>query len=574
MAGTIVTDLTLVEDAEVTTDYLVLGTFASARALNDDIKVEGVNAINGRVSANTAWALAATPTANLDLTGTDVHVYSWLRTMTWPSMDTLANGGLGISISSDAAPTLTGTTPSNGPTNSKTWYLAGSDTDTTAGWVCYVVDPNGTPTLSLGTPVISSVDRIGLRAKVVGTVSNKTLNIQDDIIRYGTGITFTGGTTGSPGTFSELYTYDSSTTRAWGVITKNQGIYATAGKMRIGTTPQTSATNFIDSNQVVLFPNYPVTNTLYEVLLTGNVTYPTTFQLGLYTNNLTSAGVIMRGSGNTATSGHSVWNISASNPNTTCLLYGSTLSELRRANFRSNSQIRSCSISNFGNISASGAFFNDCSFQGLKLTAPIMATYAISVSGTNAATITDCKFVNCNTAVLWNVNINTNTYLDGTTFISNGTGHAMELGPQVPSSITLTNVTFSSYGSTGTTNAAIYNNSGKAVTINIVSGTTPTYYNGAGATTTVANNISITLTGLKNPSEVRVFGTGTQTEISGTGDENVTDGDHVFSVGSGVGVDISILSLGYQNLRILNYSSVGNASIPISQVIDRQYENP
>ena len=59
MPGTFTTDLTLIEDAEVLTDYLVLGTFASARALNDDIKVQGGNAINGRVSANSAWALAA-----------------------------------------------------------------------------------------------------------------------------------------------------------------------------------------------------------------------------------------------------------------------------------------------------------------------------------------------------------------------------------------------------------------------------------------------------------------------------------------------------------------------------------
>lgn len=573
MAGTIDTDLTLIENAEVTGDYLVLGTFATARALNDDIKVEGTNAINGRVSNNTAWALAATPSANLNLTGTDIHIYSWLRTLTWPSMDTRANGGLGVSVSSDASPTLTGTTPSNGPTNSKTWYLAGSDTDTTAGWVCYVVDPNGTPDLTLGTPDISSVDRIGLRAKVVGTVSNKTLNIQDDVIRYGTGLTFTGGTTGSPGTLSELFAYDSNTTRAWGIVTRNGGIYSLAGKIRIGTTPQTSATVFADASQVAIFPNYPVTSTLYEIKLTGNATYNTTLQLGLFTNNLASDGLIIRGSGTTSTSAHSVWNLNANEDNTICKLYGCTLSELRRASFNSSSQIYSCSISNFGNISGGGADFDDCVFQALKKTSPITATYAVEVSG-SATTLTNCKFVNCNTAVLWNSSSNTNSRLDGCEFISGGTGHAIELGPNTTSPITLTEVVFTGYGSTGTTNAAIYNNSGKGIVINIVDGSTPSYYNGVGASTSASNNINITLTGLQNPSEVRVFAQGTTTELVGTGDENVTDGDHAFSVSAGQAVDISVLSLGYQNLRILNYSSLVSASIPVSQVLDRQYLNP
>ena len=90
----------------------------------------------------------------------------------------------------------------------------------------------------------------------------------------------------------------------------------------------------------------------------------------------------------------------------------------------------------------------------------------------------------------------------------------------------------------------------------------------------VNSNVSITLTGLKNPSEVRVFNAGTTTERSGTGSENVTTGSHTFSVPSGTAIDISILSLGYQNTRLLNYSTTADATVPISQVVDRQYENP
>lgn len=85
--------------------------------------------------------------------------------------------------------------------------------------------------------------------------------------------------------------------------------------------------------------------------------------------------------------------------------------------------------------------------------------------------------------------------------------------------------------------------------------------------------VTITLTGLKNPTEIRVFNAGTTTEIADTGGENVTSGSHSFQVPAGTSVDISILSLGYQNTRLLNYTASTTTSIPISQVIDRQYAN-
>jgi hypothetical protein len=160
------------------------------------------------------------------------------------------------------------------------------------------------------------------------------------------------------------------------------------------------------------------------------------------------------------------------------------------------------------------------------------------------------------------------------TFLSGGTKHAIEI--TTAGTYAFVGNVFSGYaasnGSTG--NEAIFNNSGGAVTLNVSGASAPSVRNGSGASTTVNANVTVTLTGLKNPSEVRVFAAGTTTELADTGAESVTDGDHAFSVGSGVAVDIAILSLGYQNLRILNYSTTSNATVPVSQVLDRQYENP
>jgi hypothetical protein len=83
------------------------------------------------------------------------------------------------------------------------------------------------------------------------------------------------------------------------------------------------------------------------------------------------------------------------------------------------------------------------------------------------------------------------------------------------------------------------------------------------------------LTGLKNPTEIRVYNAGTQIELAGQ--ENVTSGtfawDYDYTVVSSV--DISILSLGYQNTRLLNIPlTFAGATIPIQQQLDRQYLNP
>lgn len=88
-------------------------------------------------------------------------------------------------------------------------------------------------------------------------------------------------------------------------------------------------------------------------------------------------------------------------------------------------------------------------------------------------------------------------------FISAGTGHAIEI--TAPGTYTFSGNTFSGYGADGTTDAAIYNNSGGAVTLNISGGgDTPTVRNGTGASTTVNNNATLTLEGLVVGSSIRV----------------------------------------------------------------------
>lgn len=128
--------------------------------------------------------------------------------------------------------------------------------------------------------------------------------------------------------------------------------------------------------------------------------------------------------------------------------------------------------------------------------------------------------------------------------------------------------------------AGVYNNSGGAVTLNVTGGgSTPSVRNANAAanTTTVNNNRSVTLTGLKDSTEVRVYTSGTQTELAGT--ESATDGSadnrsFTFSVASGSIVDIVVHKITYEHLRISSLTVTSDSSIPISQRFDRNYSNP
>ncbi|WZE63618.1 hypothetical protein PANI_CDS0099 [Maribacter phage Panino] len=86
----------------------------------------------------------------------------------------------------------------------------------------------------------------------------------------------------------------------------------------------------------------------------------------------------------------------------------------------------------------------------------------------------------------------------------------------------------------------------------------------------ILNPSQLTITGLKNPTEVRVYNAGTQTEVAGQ--ENVTTG--IFSQTISVSnVDIVLLALSYRNRKLENIDMSNDLSIDVTQFIDRQYEN-
>ena len=122
-------------------------------------------------------------------------------------------------------------------------------------------------------------------------------------------------------------------------------------------------------------------------------------------------------------------------------------------------------------ITANGGTFDGCMIDG--------CLDPIALTTDDPSKITDCMFV------------------------QGLAGHAIEI--TTPGTYTFSGNMFADYGADGTTDAAIYNNSGGLVTLNISGGgDTPTVRNGAGSSTTLVSGATITVTNLVTGSRVLV----------------------------------------------------------------------
>ncbi len=106
------------------------------------------------------------------------------------------------------------------------------------------------------------------------------------------------------------------------------------------------------------------------------------------------------------------------------------------------------------------------------------------------------------------------------------------------------------------------NNNGSDASI----GSTPN-----GGTVVFLNPSQLTLTSLKNPTEVRVYEAGTENEVAGQ--ESVTTGTFSATVGV-ASVDIQLVSLDYKIGRLEGVDTSSDISIDVVQFLDRVYENP
>ncbi len=355
--------------------------------------------------------------------------FVWSKYQAPNSIQTRANRGITVVIGSST--TVWGT-----------FNMDGSDTYPYGGWVNYFVDPTLTPDDTSGT-YNTTYQYCGTGINVVNYVSKGNPH-SIDFMRYGRGESrFTDGDLGNGyATFAGFAAVnDVAATARWGLFSDQGGSYLWKGLMSLGLT--STSVDMRDSNISITIDDTIKASSGFNRIEVHNVSSNVEWN----SINITKVGTISKGEFEVI-------------DNATVDLTNCVFTKMSTFIFQSNSTL------------------NDCSFLSCELVTQ------------GSADIDGCIFTNTTgTVALLSDNLNNIDYCD---FTSDGTGHAIELtSAHAGSSYTLSGCTFTGYGSTGTTDAAIYNNSGGAVTISVGTGQIPTYYNGAGASTTITGSVDL-----------------------------------------------------------------------------------
>ena len=435
-------------------------------------------------------------------------------------------------------------------TNRISFRMAGGDRDVfkhpigPVNWQCLLLDGSqasamnsaGLTTARAGNFAslnLSAITQMGGDFTTLSKALAGGYNVALDIIRFGNGgIVITGGTTGDRGRFSEIAAEDRSTAnlKAHGIIREFiTGAFGVQGPLTFGAATGTSW--FQDSGVVVSYENRNVGNDKYFFNVVGG-TGATHF--------------ILRNS-----------TLSTAGPEVTC-------------DFSSN---------NIDTLEISG-----CSFVNLGRTITFGTDTAAEAHDVIGNTFSACGRISPGAVEFRNNVISNSTDSGGALFLTNtsqmsditlnsgGTGHGILITS--PGTYTLTRFTFNGYGADGSTDAAVYNNSGGAVTLNLSGGGTGiSVRNGASATTDIQNVQTFTLTGLVPNTEVRVYRKSDGVELAGVENSGTTFSFDYNYTGD-VPVDVFIHNIEYVWIGIESTLTANGVTIPIQQRFDRNYVNP
>ena len=475
-----------------------------------------------------------------DMSASAVYVWFFVA----GQMDTLVNGGIGIVLGDG--------------TNRIAYHVGGSDSlnfNIGTVWSCLMIDGANPPanfTVEAGTEAsldFANITQVGVRFKTLSKALGGADNAFFDIARYGTGLTITGGGSATQGTFTELADDDFLTTagKAYGIIREIQpGVFGVQGQLTFGDITAATDSYFEDIDATIIYEANGAGDAFYSMTVVGG-TGTNEFILG--TKVGTGDTAIGAGGCTIQSSGPAV-DLDFDNASIVTHLYGCklfkitgviTLSTTVTDEFIGNTADQ-CS-----QVIANQVVIRNCVFSGY--------------SGIDAA-------------LLWNDTINIkNCQFNNNSDITN-TPAGIEHPDNTGSPYTYDNLTFSG------NDADIYlSHATLSIVVNASGGSNPLIKREGGTgTITINNNISITFTGLRDNTEIRVYEAGTTTELVGI--ENATAGttddrSFVASIAAGTSVDYRIHNTTY--VTIENYTFTWPSSdqdLPVAQQFDRVYLNP
>lgn len=521
MADTITDNRTQVDPADVNTNYDALNGSSSGTA-SVDVKIEGSAAIGMQVSDTIAGLLFDAGTAQ---DWSNNVFYLWINCGVVGLLANLASGGFTIRFC--------GATVSD-------WFefnVGGGDswpTSIEGGWTQFVVDIEGTPDNTNGTPPATSAIRyVGFSAITATVMTIHQNNTYIDEIRRlpdGTpGILIQGRNGGvTDWTFDDIVTQLSLGTAAAGTfINGPSGTFICNTSIRWGADDVVTH-GFTDTNAIVLFDDQPFIPTdLYVLDALGNSGGITTITFGIKTGSGDDAtgaqGVIFQ-----AASGGVRFDMDFNDP------------DLDGVNFYG------CSVIHGGDLLLDDPAVSFISTLFLDCTSALVSnSEMLRVSVVNANTADGVAFMT--TDDFGDIVNSTFEFSDG---------HSIELTtPRVATQSSKGNV-WTGYGLDGTNDAAVFNNTAGAVTINVTeSPAEPTTRDGTSASTTVNTSVTLTVT-VKDEAGNAVVGA--QVAVIQDSDGTIhmnedTDGSGIategvnLSGGTGVSVRVRLNSVGGTN---------------------------
>jgi hypothetical protein len=339
--------------------------------------------------------------------------------------------------------------------NEKSFAIADSTTQYCDGlWRPFALDyiNNGTPT---GTFAPASLTVMGWHLSAQNVNFRAIINNWCDACYYGVGHSISGTTT-TDLLFKEAAAVDQTVSNQYGVLENYNGVIYSQGDLDL------TGTSLVSIGETLVFKDTPNGYSTYNLDVSGTASFTNTsiFAAGTIDYNFDTSGATSFSMSGGALEGY-LSLVTASGQTMSGIVFqsGGTATV---ANTISDSSFNQCGL-----ITVTGVL-DGCTIN--------QSTATSAVSTTTLAKLTDC------------------------TFISDGTGHAVNLGTISSTQSMTWSCTDSGYagtnGSTGNETILVNVASGQTLTINVGTGaTTPTYYNtGSGTVTVISGAVTVRVT--------------------------------------------------------------------------------
>ncbi len=546
MANTITDNRTLLDNANATTNFVG----STSPSQDQEIFIfdgGGTGASVGeQISDTVRWVMFDAGTAQ---DWSNNHFYIWINCGIVGLLDLKANGGFTIRF---AGPNTN---------NFFEFYVGGSDSWPTAvsgGWVQFVVDIEAAQDNTGGTPPLTNaIQHVGYSAVTATVMTRNTDNTWIDALwrlpAATPGIIVEGRNGGSTDwDFADIFT--ELTIQSGAFREGPGGSFVINTPLQIGVNTTAVVTGFTDTNVALFWDDAEfVAIDHYNITGVGHATGTTNITFG-----------VKSGTGAAATGAQGItvqaaavgvrWDLDLNDVNLDIVdIFGCNF--IHGDTFDLDLAI----------VDLATVLFLDCTRANVANAAIVRASVVDANTATGVAfMVTDDLGDIANSVFQFSA------------------GHAIELNAATPTAQNNVGNLFAGYTNTvDSLSAAILNSAAGALTLSSSGGSdlqTDSYRNTGGGSVTIENNISVTFTGMKDDTQVRVELNSTGAFVAGI--EDVTAGsvdNRTFTWSAAAGTLVNYIlhnfdnaGIDYESIRVIAFTvPVADTSIPIQQRIDR-----